>query len=96
LNGFYNKVEYNNFLAVLHYKGLKLRRIEILPISGKNSEIDFQPYLLTGNEADEHLKLIKKISERFSTHFVIKNNKGYVYIIDETNNLETRGRGKNR
>jgi len=95
LNGFYNKVEYNNFLAVLHYKGLKLRRIEILPIASKNSEVDFQPYLLTGDEADEYLELVKKISSRFPTHFVIKNNKGYIYIVDEANNLETRGRGQN-
>ncbi|MCL1911918.1 MAG: CapA family protein [Leptospirales bacterium] len=95
LNGFYNKIEHNNFLAVLHYRGLKLRRIEIIPVGGKNSEMDFQPYLLTGQDADDYLKLIKKISERFPTHFVIKNNKGYIYIVDETNNLETRGRGKN-
>jgi poly-gamma-glutamate synthesis protein (capsule biosynthesis protein) len=95
LNGFYNKVEHHNFLAVLRYRGLKLRRIEILPISGKNSEMDFQPYLLTDKEADDHLKLIKKISDRFPTHFVIKNNKGYIYIVDEANNLETRGRGQN-
>jgi poly-gamma-glutamate synthesis protein (capsule biosynthesis protein) len=95
LNGFYNRIEYDNFIAVLRYRGLKLRRIEILPISGKNSVMDFQPYLLTGEEADEYLKLVKKLSDRFRTHFVIKNNKGYIYIVDETNNFETRGRGKN-
>ena len=95
INGFYNKVEHNNFLAVLRYKGLKLRRIEILPLAGKNTEIDFQPYLLTGKQAEEHLKFIQRLCSRFpATHFVIKGDKGFVYILDEMNNYETRGRGK--
>ena len=80
LNGFYNRVEQDNFFAVMKYRGLKLRRIEIIPVAGKNTMTDFQPYILTGDEAKEHLTLIKNISARFNTHFVIKKDIGVVLI----------------
>lgn len=83
INGFYNRIEKDNFVAVLRYKGIKLRRIEVIPIAGQNTLIDFQPYRLTGKEADEHLAMIGRISAKFRTRVVVKNHTGYIYIYDE-------------
>ena len=83
LNGFYNRVEQDGFVAVLVFKGITLRRVEIIPIAGQNSLTDFQPYRMTGKEADAHLEFIGKISAKFRTRVIVKNNTGYIYIYDE-------------
>ncbi len=81
LNGFYNTIEQDNFLAVLRYRGVKLRWVEIIPVAGHNTLTDFQPYVMKGDAAREHLENIKKISSKFKPNFVIKKDKGYIYII---------------
>ncbi len=80
INGFYNLVEKNNFFAVLHCKGNNIHRLEIIPIAGKNTAIDFQPYILTGKEATAQLRLIRYISSHFKTEMTIKKDRGYIRI----------------
>jgi hypothetical protein len=78
VNGFYNAIEKDNIFVVLHYARGDLREIEIIPIAGKNSDIQFQPEVMQGRDAQRHLKDIQKLCRRLNTSMSIRNDRGYI------------------
>ncbi len=80
INGFYNRVERDNIGAAFYFSGGKLERLKILPIAGQNKKIEFQPFLLEGQEAEKCLTLIQGLSKRLGTVMEIKDGTGSVSI----------------
>jgi len=78
VNGFCNKIEKDNILAVLHYSENVLGKIEILALAGKNRDMSFQPYVQTGKEAARTLGEIAMLSARFSTTIEIRGHRGII------------------
>lgn len=74
--GFYNKRYTSNIMALLRYNDGKLTEIEIIPISGDNYQIEFQPYIEQGDEAVATLEHLAKISRRFGTNIQIDKKRG--------------------
>jgi len=80
LNGYYNIVEHDNIFVVLNCEKAKIVSLDIIPISGRNSKINFQPYQLTGKKGADHLKLIQRISKPFGTKITIDKDIGRIII----------------
>jgi len=57
-----------------------LLRLEILPIAGKNSEMEFQPYFLNRTDAEKEIIHIKSISKNFNSDIKFENGKGVIKI----------------
>ncbi len=74
--GYYNKNYTSNIMALLRYRDRKLIEIEIIPISGDNYKIEFQPYIETGKEAIATLENLAKISKPFGTQIHIDRERG--------------------
>ena len=80
LNGYYNVVEQDNIFVVLNYRKSKITSLDIIPIAGRNSKINFQQYQLTSEEGNRQLKLIQRISNRFGTKIQIDKDIGRIKI----------------
>ena len=80
LNGYYNVKEQDNIFVVLNCKGTKITSLDIIPIAGRNSKINFQPYQLTSREGNRQLRLIQRISNRFGTKIQIDKDIGRIKI----------------
>ena len=78
INGYYNPVEKNNIAVGLYFVGNRLEKIKILPVSGQNRKIKFQPSVLTGKPADETLGLIQNLSKNLNTDLQIRDNYGII------------------
>jgi len=78
VNGYYNKVEKDNIFASLHFRGTTLKRLEILPVAGKNKKINFQPSVMKGKAAAMHLKNIQKLSAELNTRLKILKDRGVI------------------
>ncbi len=78
INGYYNPVEKNNMAVGLYFNGNRLDKIKILPVAGQNRIIKFQPFILTGKQADETLGLIRGLSKNLHTDLEIRDNYGII------------------
>ncbi len=80
VNGFCNEIEQDNIFAALHYSRGRMTHVEIIPLAGKNREIRFQPHVLKGKEAHEHLKYMDSLSRPLGTRIIIEKDRGYIKI----------------
>ena len=80
LNGFYNVIEQDNFFVSLNCKGAEIISLDIIPLAGRNSRINFRPYQLTGQKGVRQLRLIQRISNPFGTKIEIDNDIGRIKI----------------
>jgi poly-gamma-glutamate synthesis protein (capsule biosynthesis protein) len=80
VNGFCNEIEQDNISAALHYSRGRMTHVEIIPLGGKNREIRFQPHVLKGKEAHEHLKYMDSLSRPLGTRIIIEKDRGYIKI----------------
>jgi poly-gamma-glutamate synthesis protein (capsule biosynthesis protein) len=78
INGYINPIEQDNIAVALYYAGTSLERMKVIPLAGRNRQIRFQPYVLTGNQADRFLGFIKSLSCAFNTEIEIKNSYGFI------------------
>ncbi|MCU0846258.1 MAG: CapA family protein [Spirochaetes bacterium] len=78
INGFYNKIEKDNIMAALYYHGNRLKKIEIIPIVGKNTGRNFQPYIMEGSSALKCLNEIRILSAPFRTSMDISTERGVI------------------
>jgi hypothetical protein len=78
INGYINPIERDNIAVGLYYSGSTLERIRVVPLAGRNRQIKFQPYILTGWQANGFLGLIRGLSQKFKTVITIKNGYGYI------------------
>ena len=76
INGFYNNKEHDNIMAALYFDRNVLERVELIPLAGKNSEIGFQPHVMTGKAAVNHLREIQSMSRQLGTAVSIENERG--------------------
>jgi hypothetical protein len=90
INGYINPVERDNIAVGFYYNGGTLESIKVVPLAGRNRQILFQPFVLSGRQADGFLNLIKNLSRGFKTEMDIK--KGYGYI-DMGRNIATGSSG---
>jgi len=63
-------------MALLRYRDRKLVGVEIIPISGDNYKIEFQPYVESGREARETIARVAQISKPFGTEIRMDSNSG--------------------
>ncbi|MBA7701875.1 hypothetical protein ES703_110622 [subsurface metagenome] len=61
-------------LSVSESAPLRLRRLEIIPISVYNKEIKFQPRILKDKEAERVLERIQELSNEFNTKIKIRTS----------------------
>lgn len=80
VNGYYNKIEKDNIMASFHYEGHGLKKLCIIPITGKNKEIQFQPSVMTGKSAQAMITEMRNLSKRFNTSIVFENNQGIIQL----------------
>ncbi len=78
INGFYNSIEKDNIVVAFYYHKNRLRKLEIYSIAGKNKNIDFQPYVLTGEKASKNLREIQQLSQPYGTRILIRGNRGLI------------------
>ncbi|HPV41676.1 MAG TPA: CapA family protein [Spirochaetota bacterium] len=78
INGYINPVERDNIAVGFYYNGGVLETIKVIPLAGRNRQIRFQPFVLTGRQADGFLYLIRNLSRGLKTEMKIV--KGYGYI----------------
>lgn len=74
--GYYNKRYISNIMALLRYRNNELISVEIIPISGDNYKIEFQPYVESGKESAETLSRVAQISKPFGTNIRIDSATG--------------------
>ena len=77
--GIYYKEWHDNFLAKISFKGKKIDKIHIYPISGKGSEL-FQPVLLRGVRAQHVIKHLGKMSSIFRTKIHLVGDHGIINV----------------
>lgn len=77
---YYNKW-HDNFLAKICFKGNKIDKIHIYPISGKGSEL-FQPVVLHGVRAQHVINHLGKISSIFGTKIHLLGDHGIINVGD--------------
>lgn len=75
--GYYCEQGQDNFLAEIYIQKNKLKKIEVLPISGRGSKL-YQPELLSGNDAKRLLLDLQKLSSKLNTTIEIVDNKGII------------------
>jgi poly-gamma-glutamate capsule biosynthesis protein CapA/YwtB (metallophosphatase superfamily) len=78
INGFINTTEWDNIAVVFYFFGNSLESIKVIPIAGRNSQIQFQPYVLTGEDAGIFLVLIQVLSLKLNTRMEVENNYGII------------------
>ncbi len=76
--GYYNSGYRNNIAISFHYIKNRLQRLEILPVAGKNSEMEFQPFFLKEKRAKDEIIYLNKISKNFNTKIEFKDGKGTI------------------
>lgn len=69
----------NNILAKLNFKSGILYNLEIIPLAGRKDAL-YNPYILTGDEAQNLLNHISKMSRKFGTKIIIKDNIGVIEL----------------
>ncbi|MFC1670862.1 CapA family protein [Spirochaetota bacterium] len=74
ISGFYSPRHKDNIMVVLRYWKNQIINFEVIPITGQNFDMHFQPYILKGKRAVKSLNRIIEISNKFKTKMVI--NKG--------------------
>lgn len=67
--GSYSAEATRSAIAVLSVQQGRVRELTLYPINVKNAEVVFQPYLLTGTEADEVVRHIVQMSQPLGTAF---------------------------
>jgi len=76
----YNRKSWqDNFLAGIYIQKNQVKKIEILPISGRGSKL-YQPELLSGNDAKRMLLNLQKFSSILNTKIEIEDNKGIIIL----------------
>jgi len=78
INGYTNRIEKDNFMAVLHFRRTDLDYIEVIPLAGKNSRIHFQPYVQRGGEAADNLKELELLCRKMDTDMEIVGDRGII------------------
>ncbi|HRS79095.1 MAG TPA: CapA family protein [Spirochaetota bacterium] len=78
INGYINPVERDNIAVGFYYNGGTLETIKVIPLAGRNRQIRFQPFVLTGKHADGFLYLIRNLSRGLKTEMNIINGYGYI------------------
>ena len=53
--------------------------MEIIPLAGRKDAL-YNPYILTGDEAQKLLNHISKMSRKFGTKIIIKDNVGVIEL----------------
>lgn len=78
INGYINPIERDNIAVGLYFSGSRLERIRVVPLAGRNRQIKFQPYVLSGRHANGFLTLIRNLSKRFKTVIDIRDGYGHI------------------
>lgn len=78
INGYINPIERDNIAVGLYFSGSRLESIRVVPLAGRNRQIRFQPYVLTGRQADGFLTLIRILSKKFKTVVEIRDGYGHI------------------
>ncbi len=80
INGYINPIENDNIGVGLYFSSGKLEIIRVTPLAGRNRQIQFQPSVLAGKQAELFLNHIKTLSRGLKTEMDIKNGYGYINI----------------
>jgi len=91
INGYINPVERDNIAVGFYYNNGTLETIKVIPLAGRNRQIRFQPFVLTGRQADGFLNLMRNLSRGLKTEMKILN--GYGYIDPGQNRVADTGGG---
>ena len=78
INGYINPIERDNIAVGLYFSGSRLERIRVVPLAGRNRQIKFQPFVLSGRHAAGFLTLISNLSKKFKTAIDIKDGYGHI------------------
>ncbi len=94
--GFYNKRYQDNIAVRLNYKKNRLKKIDVFSVAGKNEEIHYQPYFISGERMKKNLAHLEKISENWQTKIYYDKDFGvifpqspFLYLFDEITEFTT-------
>ncbi len=91
INGYINPVESDNIAVGFYFNGTTLEKIKVIPLAGRNRQIRFQPFVLSGKQANQFLGLIRNLSRGLNTELVI--DKGYGFINAAQSRVADRSTG---
>ncbi len=80
INGYINPIERDNIAVGFYYNNGTLESIKVIPLAGRNRQIRFQPYVLSGRQANGFLYLIRNLSRGLKTDMKILKGYGYIDI----------------
>ncbi len=80
MNGYINPIERDNIAVGLYYNGRTLESVKVVPLAGRNRQIRFQPFVLTGKQAVGFLGLIRSLCRGLNTDMDIMGGYGYIDV----------------
>lgn len=84
--GSYSKCATRSVVARLEFEESVPKRLELIPINVDNTEVVFQPKLLSGIEAQKVINALRELSQPLNTEIVFKEGSGWVYFRSKPEN----------
>ncbi|MEK7841619.1 MAG: CapA family protein [Deltaproteobacteria bacterium] len=70
-------------IAIVKFSNNRIGSAEIIPLNVNNKEVLFQPKPLQGEKAENAIKNIQEVSDRFQLSFMTKEGKGFIRFDEE-------------
>lgn len=82
--GSYSRKATRSIIALLNLQGAKVSEVKLIPVNVDNIELVFQPQLLVGEQANEVIAELKRLSKPLSTTIMAVNGVGLVQLSEQT------------
>ena len=82
--GSYSRKATRSIIALLNLQGAKVSEVKVIPVNVDNIELVFQPQLLVGEQANEVIAELKRLSKPLSTTIMAVNGVGLVQLSEQT------------
>ncbi|MDH3673442.1 MAG: CapA family protein [Gammaproteobacteria bacterium] len=82
--GSYSRKATRSIIALLNLQGAKVSEVRLIPVNVDNIELVFQPRLLVGEQANEVIAELKRLSKPLSTAIMAVNGVGLVQLSGQT------------
>ena len=85
--GSYSRIAESSIVATAVFHGPRFHALELIPIKVLNIDVNFQPHLLLGQEADQVIEHLNRLSMQRNTR--LDNNQGVAYLYNHFNMSES-------
>ncbi|HKZ47098.1 MAG TPA: hypothetical protein VJ202_06935 [Thermodesulfobacteriota bacterium] len=70
-------------IVIVKFSNNRIGSAGIIPLNVNNKEVLFQPKPLQGERAENAIKNIQEVSDRFQLNLMVKEGKGFIRLNEE-------------